>query len=75
MSRAGYNPEAFVSYLETLARTQDTGSGGMFATHPKASDRIGKLGGAIAKLPRRQTPAVRTRRFSEAIAALGQSRK
>ena len=70
LASAGYDPNALIAYLETLKSTQDTGSGGFSATHPKAADRIKKLRAVVAELPSRRTPAARTARFKAALQAL-----
>ena len=70
MVAAGYDPKAFTSYLKTLESHQDTGSGGFYATHPKASERIGRLDKLIAKKPSVKVPKVRTERFLSATAEL-----
>lgn len=70
MVRAGYDPRAFVAYLEKLAASQDTGKGGFGATHPKAADRIAKLEAKVRDLPQIVAPKVRTRRFQQATKGL-----
>jgi beta-barrel assembly-enhancing protease len=70
MVTAGYDPKAFTRYLKTLESHQDTGSGGFYATHPKASERIGRLDKLIAKKPSVKMPKVRTERFLSATAEL-----
>jgi len=70
MANAGYDPNAYIRLLETLAKTQNTGSGGFSATHPKAKDRIAKLKAEVAKLPKVQVPDIRVTRFQSAVAAL-----
>ena len=70
MVAAGYDPQAFVSYLRTLASHQDTGSGGFYATHPKASERIAKLEALVAKQAPVRVPAIRVERFEAAVSEL-----
>lgn len=70
MTRAGYDPRAFVAYLEKLAATQDTGQGGFGATHPKATDRIAKLEAKVQALPQTAVPKARTKRFQQATQGL-----
>lgn len=70
MVRAGYDPGAFVRYLQTLEQRQHTGRGGFFATHPKASERIARLTKELAKLQRRPANPERQHRFDAAIAAI-----
>lgn len=71
MVRAGYDPRAFVAYLRKLEAHQDTGSGGFYATHPKAGERIAKLDERIAKLEAvAEVSPVRTRRFKKAMKGL-----
>lgn len=70
MVAAGYDPQAFVKYLRTLDSHQDTGSGGFYATHPKASERIAKLEALVAKQPKVNVPKVRVERFTSATAEL-----
>lgn len=74
MAHAGYDPQALVSYLGTLSKTQHTGSGGFSATHPKASDRIAKLKGELGKYRKVSVPAIRVERFQAATAELTASR-
>ena len=70
MIRAGYDPRAFVSYLKKLEQAQDTGSGGFYATHPKASERIAKLEAKVAGLAVVEVPRARTKRFAQATKGL-----
>ncbi len=70
MARAGYDPGAFTRYLHTLKSRQHTGKGGFYATHPKASERIGKLRGQMKKYRRKEVTEMRRQRFAEAIAML-----
>ena len=70
MIAAGYDPAAFVRYLGTLDAHQDTGSGGFYATHPQASERIAKLQALVAKQPARKQSKLRTDRFLAATAEL-----
>lgn len=69
MARAGYDPQALVTYLHTLKAQQDTGSGGFYETHPKADDRISKLGKKVQELGARPAPPIRTARFQGELAA------
>ena len=43
LAHAGYDPRAFGTLLGRLEKAQATGSGGFYATHPKAGDRIKAL--------------------------------
>jgi predicted Zn-dependent protease len=63
---AGYKPIGLVNFLETLRGQQDTGKGGVFATHPKADDRLARIQKQIAgkKLADNTVPAVRVERFA-----------
>jgi predicted Zn-dependent protease len=70
MVKSGYDPSAFVRYLKKLSTHQATGSGGFYATHPKASDRIAKLEAKIGSAGAVTIPKVRTKRFKAAIAEL-----
>lgn len=70
MAKAGYDPKAYTAYLRTLDDHQDTGSGGFYATHPKASERIGKLEAQVKKHKAVHPPQVRTERFLGATAEL-----
>lgn len=70
MAHAGYDPQAFVRYLETLEREQGGGGGGFSATHPRASDRVGKLRAQADGLGAREVPAVRVKRFEKATRSL-----
>ncbi len=72
MAHAGYDPTAFVRYLETLDEHQDTGSGGFYATHPKPGDRIKKLEAhqKAQKLAAKKVPSIRVERFQDMTAEL-----
>jgi len=70
MVHAGYDPQAFVRYLDTLEHEQGGGSGGFSATHPKASERIAKLKPQADVLGARAVPAIRVTRFERATASL-----
>ncbi len=70
MVRAGYDPRAFVAYLRKLDLHQDTGSGGFYATHPKAKDRIAKLEPKVAAAAPVEAPKARTKRFRQAMKGL-----
>ena len=73
MLRAGYDPAAFVRYLESMQKNQSTTSGGGFySTHPKASTRISKLQGHVKKMGARKVVQARTDRFVAATAILRQ---
>jgi len=67
MSDAGYDPNAFVAFLETLEKHQGGGKGGFSATHPKASDRIAQLRREVTKYPAVTIPKIRTQRFKAAV--------
>ncbi len=67
VEHAGYDPGAMISYLERLGQHQDTGKGGFYDTHPKASDRISRLKKKLKK-HRPAVPQVRIARFRAAIA-------
>lgn len=69
MNRAGYDPQAFVRFLQTLEQKQPTGSGGFSATHPSAKDRLGKVTAQASKLGTRAIPAIRITRFKAALGA------
>ena len=68
LAAAGYDPKALIRYLKILEQNQDTGSGGFYATHPKASERIAKLEGQVKKMPKVSVPAARVDRFVGATA-------
>lgn len=63
---AGYNPKSLPTYIKTLDKHQDTGTGGFQATHPSAATRIEKLKKLVAKAPAIATAKARTARFREA---------
>jgi predicted Zn-dependent protease len=65
-SAAGYDPQGMTRFLGSLAKSQDTGKGGFYDTHPKASDRLGKLSGTVKSLPAVTVPRVRVERFATA---------
>jgi predicted Zn-dependent protease len=68
LAEAGYDPNALIRYLKILAANQDTGSGGFYATHPKAADRIAKLEGQVKKMKSVSVPEVRVERFVQMTA-------
>ena len=70
MVGAGYDPNAFISLLETLEKKQGGGKGGFSATHPSPKDRIAKLKAEAAKYQAVKAPAIRTERFKSALAEL-----
>ena len=59
---AGYDPNALARYIARLDAVQDAGQGGFLDTHPKASDRVAKLGG----LEDGPVPKLRVQRFEKA---------
>jgi predicted Zn-dependent protease len=63
MAHAGYDTNAFVSYLETLRSKQGKTKSGMFATHPSAADRIESLGKLGAVKVEARAFAARSTRF------------
>ena len=70
-AQAGYDPSAMVAFLARLAKAQDTGSGGFYQTHPKASERVGKLKKQLAKMAKpAKPPAIRKERYLAAIKEL-----
>ena len=60
---AGYDPTAMSRFLESLAKMQNTGNGGFFATHPKATERLEKLAGEMTKYASVVVPKIRQQRF------------
>ncbi len=70
LADAGYDPQAFIRLLETLEKKTGGGGGGFGATHPSAKERMAKLKGEAAKLGSKKAPAVRTARFTAAVAEL-----
>jgi predicted Zn-dependent protease len=64
---AGYDPSAMGRFLSSLAKMQNTGSGGFFATHPAASERLDKLGAEMKKYASVVVPKVREQRFAAGI--------
>jgi beta-barrel assembly-enhancing protease len=70
MTRAGYDPRAFVAYLRKLDAHQDTGGGGFRATHPRAVERIAKLERTLQGAAVVEVPELRTRRFRDATRGL-----
>lgn len=72
---AGYDPVAFVAFLERLRRLEKQGeSGGLtqvFATHPMTRDRLRRAEQVIEKyLPEREQYVVTTSRFDQVRAYL-----
>jgi predicted Zn-dependent protease len=66
-ARAGYDPQAMNRFLQTLAKEQDTGKGGFFATHPAANDRMAKLAAEMPKYAAVTVPKIRVTRFKTAL--------
>jgi predicted Zn-dependent protease len=64
LGAAGYDPAALRAYLERL--TGRSASGGFFSRHPPAADRAR----ALAGVPPRPAPAVRTERLERVMMAL-----
>ncbi|MBK9035380.1 MAG: M48 family metalloprotease [Myxococcales bacterium] len=70
MAHAGYDPQALVRYLKTLAATHGGGDGGFQATHPKPADRIAKVSAQASTLGTRAIPPIRIERFEAAVAEM-----
>ena len=72
MADAGYDPQAFIRFLEQLDKKMGhaTGTGGFKSTHPAPKDRIAKLKAEAATLAAVKAPAIRTERFQAAVATL-----
>ncbi len=71
MADAGYDPQAFIRFLEGLEKKMGGGgSGGFKSTHPSPKDRIGKLKAEAAKLTPVKAPKIRTERFEAAVATI-----
>ena len=67
-AKAGYDPAAMGRFLTTLSKTQDTGKGGFFATHPAPNDRLAKLKDLMAATV--AVPKIRVSRFNTAVALI-----
>ncbi len=63
---AGYDPSAMGRFLDSLAKMQNTGNGGFFATHPKASERIDRLADEMKRHGPVVVPKARLARFATA---------
>ena len=71
MADAGYDPQAFIRFLDGLEKKMGSaGSGGFKSTHPSPKDRIGKLKAEAAKIASVKAPGIRTERFQAAIATM-----
>lgn len=70
MVDAGYDPNAFISLLQTLEKQQGNSKGGFSSTHPSPKDRIAKLKVEAAKYQAVKAPAIRTERFKAALAEI-----
>ena len=74
MYKAGYDPNAFVSFIEKVQAKEKKKPGTLakaFATHPQTPDRIGKTQEEIAKiLPPRDQYVVTTSEFDDVKARL-----
>jgi len=74
MYKAGYDPQAFISFFEKVQATEKKKPGTIskaFATHPQTPDRIGKSQEEIAKiLPAKQEYMVTSSEFDEVKARL-----
>lgn len=71
MVDAGYDPNAFISLLESLdKKLGNAHTGGMKSTHPAPKDRIAKLKAEVAKYHAAKASSVRTERFKAAVATI-----
>lgn len=71
MVDAGYDPNAFISLLESLDKKLGSAhTGGMKSTHPAPKDRIAKLKAEVAKYHAAKASTVRTERFKAAVATI-----
>src|SRR5262249_45442830 len=72
--KAGYDPQAFVSFFERVEKLQNRKPNIVvraLSTHPEASDRVRKLQNEIARiLPPRTTYLLTTSEFDEVKARL-----
>ncbi|ERN42315.1 peptidase family M48 [Rubidibacter lacunae KORDI 51-2] len=51
LARAGYAPEAMVSFMQTLLATQGNGGPAFLSTHPLTRDRVARLAAAVGSTP------------------------
>ena len=71
MVDAGYDPNAFISLLESLdKKLGNAHTGGMKSTHPAPKDRIAKLKAEVAKYHAAKASSARTERFKAAVATI-----
>jgi predicted Zn-dependent protease len=70
LADAGYDPQAFIRLLGSLAKKTGGGGGGFSATHPSAKDRLAKLKSEADKLGSKKAPKIRKERFEAAVAEL-----
>lgn len=70
MVDAGYDPNAFISLLESVDKKLPKQEGGMKSTHPAPKDRIAKLKGELGKYQASTKPSVRAERFKTMLASL-----
>jgi predicted Zn-dependent protease len=71
MVDAGYDPNAFISLLESLdKKLGNAHTGGMKSTHPAPKDRIAKLKAEVAKYHAAKASSVRTERFKAVVATI-----
>jgi len=50
-SAAGYDPKAYLVFLQRLAQAEGSGGNRLMSTHPAAAKRVDKVAAAVAKLP------------------------
>jgi predicted Zn-dependent protease len=69
LKRAGYDPTAMVSLLNKMEKRLKPGAADFSHTHPKTSDRIASIRGAIGNVAPQGANAARQARFTAAMAA------
>jgi len=72
LQRVGYDPRALIEMLEEMERRLKPGGLDFAKTHPKPSDRIKNIRGAVEKAgPPPAAPEARRKRFERATSGLG----
>ncbi len=64
-AKAGYDPGALASVLQTMSAIDSRSGPGFWQTHPFPEDRIEAVNAIVATLPQTQIDPVRTARFNE----------
>jgi predicted Zn-dependent protease len=70
LKTVGYDPRALTRVLTAMEQQLKPGGHDFAATHPPPAARVGDLEGIIGEFPQVQIPAVRQKRFAQALAGI-----